>query len=182
MAKVRRITSFFLALVMTLGVVFTPSPAFASNQKKSKEVKYKTEIVEGQEYKLYAFKDVFGNSITNKSRRKRSIEANSFSTKSKEPDEWEKKGYIRDAGHYKCLVEWDAFDISSDDLGVPVYINVRDTTTKKLIGQTDNISISYGTGGGTDEYLFKKLPAWDDPDVSHNPEDWAIRIKKRCYA
>ena len=148
----KRLISFFLALVMMLGTVITPSPTFASGgegENYDNEAPYRVETINGQSYKVYKYKDVVGNQEPT---------IGLFSVGERIPD-FEK---------YPVEVVWTVADLNPADIQ-EIKIDIIDVESGKTIAVSDPI-----TGGGT--YYFNETEVWGDSDVSKDPYNWTIQV------
>lgn len=171
--NIKKIVSLLLAFAMIFGMVVPPSQAYAKGEDKFVEADYKVENVDGKSYKVYKFTDLVGKPKDgNKFDKKISDDDFMISepmilqaVKSSNPDLGEE---IPEADRYSVDVDWTCYDLQPGDLGTPVYFQIYDKTSKKRIAQTDNV-----TAKG--RYKFKKLAAWNDAGVSHDPINWQLK-------
>ena len=188
MARLKKSISFLLALTMVLGTFIFPSPVQAEGKMPRKfDAKQKTNysIVEegGLSYKVYNFLDVFETSTSEKNVKVGDLEVSGlkpmYAVRSSNPDLGEE---IPNAKDYAVDIQWTTYDIQPDDLGTPVHFLIYEKKSKKIIAQTEDVtkaglaaSMEERPSGKTYKYRFKKLPAWDETGISHDPINWQLR-------
>ena len=166
--NMKKIVSLLLAFVMVFGMVIPPSQAHASGEDEFVEADYKVENVGGKSYKVYEFTDLFGTTETNHHFEADGLEISEpramHAVRSSNPA-------LGDEIDLSVDVQWTTYDLAPENLGTPIFFQIRDKTTKKFIAQTKNISGK----AESKVYKFYKLPAWNDAGVSHDPNDWNMR-------
>ena len=171
MAKIKKVISLLLTLALVLGTVTLPSPARAAdNSEEFTEANYEIKDMDGASYKVYQFKDLVGTPAPQKQMKVGDLEISdpkpTEAVRGSDPALGEE---IPLAERYTVDVVWTTYDLQPTDLGTPIYFQIADFETGKLIAQTEKV-----TAKG--KYKFYKLPAWDDPDVSHDPNEWVLVI------
>ena len=167
--NIKKIVSLLLALAMVIGMVTPPSQAYAKeNSKEFVEADYKVENVDGKYYKVYEFTDLFGTNDTND-------EMNIGGLDISEPITLQAVGAsnpaLGDEINLSVEVVWTTYDLAPGELGTPVYFQIYDKTSKKIIAKTENVTVK----SDSKSYKFHKLPAWDESDVSHDKNNWQLR-------
>lgn len=153
MKDYKKIASFFLALVMLLGTVLQPFPAFAiAENSEEEEIPYRVEMRDGIPYQSYKYED-----IIDVKKPKMSF----FAVGDPIP-EFEK---------HPVNVVWTTYDFKPTDLTFELKFFIQEINTGKIIGETKQI-----TERGS--YYFYRTAEWDDADVSHDPYDWDLLTPK----
>ena len=163
MVKIKKVISFLLTLALVLGTVTLPSPARAAdNSEEFVEANYEIRDMDGASYKAYKFADLFGTPAPQKQ-----MKVGDLDISDPKPTEAVRGSdpALGDEVPYTVDVQWGTYDLNPADLGTPVYFQIVDPVTLKVLAQTKNVT-------GTGKYKFYKLPAWDDPDVSHDSTQW----------
>ena len=180
----KRIIALFLTLALTLGSAILPSPVHAKgNSNEFQEADYKVENVDGASYKVYEFTDVVGKPAPKRQLKIGGLEISEpkimRALRGADPALGEE---IPDADRYTVDVQWTTYDLQPDALGTPVHFLIYEKKSKKIIAQTEDVTqaglaeVEKNTPKGpTYKYKFKKLPAWDDSGVSHDPVNWQVR-------
>ena len=180
----KKVITLFLALALVLGTAILPSPALAKgNSNEFQEADYKVENVNGASYKVYEFTDVVGKPAPKKSMKIGDLEISQprilNALRGSNPALGEE---IPNADRYAVDVQWTTYDLQPDKLGTPVHFLLYDKTSKKIIAQTEDVTQAglaaaekQTSQGPTYKYKFKKLPAWDESGVSHDPDNWQVR-------
>ena len=163
MVKIKKVISLLLTLALVLGTVTLPSPARAAdNSEEFVEANYEIRDMDGASYKAYKFTDLFGTPAPQKQMKVGDLEISdpkpTEAVRGSDPA-------LGDEVRYTVDVQWGTYDLNPADLGTPVYFQIVDPVTLKVLAQTKNVT-------GTGKYKFYKLPAWDDPDVSHDSTQW----------
>lgn len=163
MAKIKKVISLLLTLALVLGTVTLPSPARAAdNSEEFTEANYEIKDMGGASYKVYQFKDLVGTPAPQKQMKVGDLEISdpkpTEAVRGSDPA-------LGDEVPYKVDVQWGTYDLQPGALGTPVYFQIVEPNNLKVIAQTKNVT-------GTGKYEFYKLPAWDDPDVNHDPSQW----------
>lgn len=170
--NMKRLVSLLLAFAMVFVMVIPPSQVHAKGDDEFVEADYKVENVDGKSYKVYKFTDLVGTSESNGQFEVDGLEVS-------EPRMLHPVGgsnpalgeEIPNADSYAVDVKWTTYDLAPENLGTPVYFQIVDDTTDKVIAQTENVNGKEKSK----KYKFYKLPAWDDSGVSHNPADWLLQ-------
>ena len=170
--NMKRLVSLLLAFAMVFVMVIPPSQVHAKGDDEFVEADYKVENVDGKSYKVYKFTDLVGTSESNGQFEVDGLEVS-------EPRMLHPVGgsnpalgeEIPNADSYAVDVKWTTYDLAPENLGTPVYFQIVDDTTDKVIAQTENVNGKEKSK----KYKFYKLPAWDDSGVSHNPVDWLLQ-------
>ncbi len=180
----KKIIALLLTLALALGTAILPSPALAKgNSNEFQEADYRVENADGASYKVYEFTDVVGKPAPKESLKIGDLEISQprilNALQGSNPSLGEE---IPDADSYAVDVQWTTYDLAPDELGTPVFFQIYDTISKKIIARTEDVTqaglaeVEKNTPKGpTYKYKFKKLPAWDDSDVSHDPKNWQMR-------
>ncbi|EFM24575.1 hypothetical protein HMPREF9225_1811 [Peptoniphilus duerdenii ATCC BAA-1640] len=167
--NMKKIVSLLLALAMVFGMVTPPSQVHANGDDEFVEADYKVENVDGTSYKVYKFTDIVGTPESNKQFE---IDGLDVSEPKVMPAVRGSNPALGEELSYSVEVQWTTYDIEPKDVGIPIFFQIRDTTTGKFIAQTENITGKIASK----VYKFYKLPAWDESGVSHNAEDWDMRV------
>ena len=170
--NMKRLVSLLLAFAMVFGMVIPPSQVHAKGDDEFVEADYKVENVDGKSYKVYKFTDLVGTSESNGQFEVDGLEVS-------EPRMLHPVGgsnpalgeEIPNADSYAVDVKWTTYDLAPENLGTPVYFQIVDDTTDKVIAQTENVNGKEKSK----KYKFYKLPAWDDSGVSHDPVNWLLQ-------
>ena len=170
MAKIKKSLSLILSLLMIMGMVVLPSPVSAKGKEEAKEAPYKVKTIDGKDYKVYSFTDLFGTPSPNRQTNIGDLDVSApritGAVRGFDPTVNEE---IPSADRYKVNVDWTTFDLQPTEMGTPIYFQIRDFNNNKIIAQTKEV-----TARGY--YKFYKLPAWDDVDVTHDPAEWEFVI------
>ena len=168
MASIKKSLSLLLSLLMILGIVVLPSPVSAEGKEEAKEVPYKVKTIDGKDYKVYKFKDVFGAPAPKKQMRIGALDMSepriTGAVRGSDPALDEE---IPSAEWRMVDVQWTTYDLQPPQMGTPIYFQIADFNNDKIIAQTHEV-----TGKG--KYKFYKLPAWNDSDVTHDPNEWYL--------
>ena len=171
MMNIKRIFSLLLAFVMVFGMV-SPSQAHAKGEDEFVEADYKVENADGKSYKVYKFTDLFGAPDTNDEMNIGELEISKSkvmeAVRGSNPSLGEE---IPDANSCMVDVVWTTYDLTPGQLGTPVHFQIYDKTSKKIIAQTEDITVKEDSK----KYKFYKLPAWDEDGVSHDKNNWQMR-------
>lgn len=170
--NIKKIVSLLLALAMVFGMV-PPSQVYAGgNSEEFVEADYEVKNVDGKSYKVYKFTDLFGTSEINEQFEADGLDGLEIS----EPRIMQTVGApnpaLGDEINLSVDVQWTTYDLAPGDLGTPVFFQILDSSTNKIIAQTENIMIK----AVSKSYKFHKLPAWNDPGVSHSVENWEMSV------
>ena len=180
----KKVITLLLTLALVLGTAILPSPALAKgNSNEFQEAAYKIENVNGVSYKVYEFTDVVGKPAPEKSLKIGDLEISQprilNALRGSNPSLGDA---IPNADRYAVDVQWTTYDLQPDALGTPVHFLLYDKTSKKIIAQTEDVTKAGLAAAKQDtptgpkyKYKFKKLAAWDDPDVSHDKNNWQVR-------
>ena len=170
MASIKKSLSLLLSLLMILGMVVLPSPVSAKGNEEAKEAPYKVKTINGKDYKVYSFTDVFGAPAPKKQMKIGALEVSEprimGAVRGSDPVLDEE---IPSAEWRMVDVQWTTYDLQPPQMGTPIYFQIADFNNNKIIAQTHEV-----TAKG--KYKFYKLPAWNDSDVTHDPNEWELII------
>ena len=170
MASIKKSLSLLLSLLMILGMVVLPSPVSAKGNEEAKEAPYKVKTINGKDYKVYSFTDVFGAPAPKKQMKIGALEVSEprimGAVRGSDPVLDEE---IPSAEWRMVDVQWATYDLQPPQMGTPIYFQIADFNNNKIIAQTHEV-----TAKG--KYKFYKLPAWNDSDVTHDPNEWELII------
>ena len=161
----KKIIALLLTLALALGTAILPSPALAKgNSNEFQEADYRVENADGASYKVYEFTDVVGKPAPKESLKIGDLEISQprilNALQGSNPSLGEE---IPDADSYAVDVQWTTYDLAPDELGTPVFFQIYDTISKKIIARTEDVTqaglaeVEKNTPKGpTYKYKFKK--------------------------
>lgn len=171
MKNKNRIVSFFLALVMIIGAVFTPSPILANSSEDSKNEDVKYTLIEenGKKFKLYKLKDL---GIEN-------------------PEKFIKSGYrtraagdkIPNSSRYAVTVNWTTIDLHSDEHYPDLKFSIVVLPSRETIAETKDTIKGSGKYDFYETENYSRLVGYDESKVDRDlwvlkvPELWEIDIR-----
>ena len=134
MASIKKSLSLLLSLLMILGMVVLPSPVSAKGNEEAKEAPYKVKTINGKDYKVYSFTDVFGAPAPKKQMKIGALEVSEprimGAVRGSDPVLDEE---IPSAEWRMVDVQWTTYDLQPPQMGTPIYFQIADFNNNKII-------------------------------------------------